>query len=132
MFEKLLDVLSAILVELRRYNEGQGTLTNSDTPTPAAVKPAAAKPAAAKPAAPAVTFPEAQEKAVALVASKGRDILIKVLKDSGVPPVDAGQGPVYKISTVKDDPVALAKVYKGLTAALVEDAPAEPEEDPTA
>jgi hypothetical protein len=135
MLEKLLTVLEAIAKELKRYNDGQkadgrdavDVDSGVSTPPPAKAAPAKAAPAKAAPAkaAPAaVTLSEATEVAMKYISAKGRDSFITLLKTNGVPAVDVGNGPVYKLSNVKDDSAKLAAIVKKCNAGLE-----QPEED---
>lgn len=122
MFEKLIDVLLALVAELKRYNDGRGADAPAQPSTPAPKdKPAAKKTApAAPPAEKLPTFDEVQAQAVTFMAEhpRKREALLEVLTAAGVQPVDVGGKPVVKISSAKDNPAMLSAIAKGLTAAL--------------
>lgn len=127
MFEKLVEVLSALVKELKRYNDRRDATAPVDASAPKDEAPAPAPktaPAAkAKPAAkaapkgePELTLAQVQEAAIKY-SERGRDVLIATLRKVGVPGVDNGTGKlVYKVSNVADDPIMLAKVYEALTS----------------
>lgn len=154
MFEKLIEVLSSLVKELKRYNDRRDATAPVEatppkeevtppkaTPVATAAKATApaAKPAPAAKAAPKaaeITLAETQELAVDFTSTPGlgRDKLVPFLKSLGVPGVDNGSGKiVYKVSNAKDDPALMAKVHAGLKEAIGNGSiDASDDEDPSA
>lgn len=131
MFEKLIEVLSALVAEFKRYNDfnvpvaPKAAAPAKETATkPAADKPAA-KVAVEKPAAKTTTkaapegptFAEVQKAAIDFVAAHGREKLVEVLEGAGVPADGEGR---RKVSAAKDDPAMLAEIASGLAQATAD------------
>lgn len=133
MFEKLIEVLSAIAAELKRSNDGRGIAANTPapqfvpaTPAPKAEAKPKAAPKAEKPAAPAPAaepmpvYADVQAQCVAFLAEhpRKREALLEVFKSCGVPATEANGVNAMRISNAKDDPAKLKAVSDALTAAL--------------
>lgn len=135
MFEALIDVLKALVAELKRYNDGRGALDTAATPTKTVVaeKPAAktapAKAAATTkaPSAQGPDFATVQKEAIKFSALFGKESIGAILVDLGVPVATGEAKP--KLSNAKEDSVLLAKISKAMADVA---AAAEASTDPTA